>query len=678
MKKSIFILVLLLCLVTSCEKEQKYTITFDFGYKTITEEFNANDSVKFPTTDNEFASVEYWTVNGEKIESYVANSNATLKAVYNETKVIEFVKQYIQNSINEDTKEGVFVKINLPTEYKGALITWKSTNEKVINSTTGLVNRLEYTTVCTLTANISYNGISENVKYKITVQKLDPIVVLTSVMDAYTFDSEVINGKVNLKTDFATLNSPIECVWESLNERFINSYGEIVLYSDVEEEVELKLSLILDGETLSKTFTVVIPALTSEELLALAIKKANIETFVTSDKAYLPTEFEYEYVGTWTSSNPSVLGHDGTVYLTENHETVNMELKLQKIGSEEFTIMNYEFDVHVRSVLPIAHANEFNVNNMVNCEIENNRLVLSNGQVEGSYESDVIETIDYEVAVASWAAISSKNATVELLVKVRVNGVWSEYISYCPGGWGLGLQNKCYDKSLSTVKLVTDELKIQNNQSADAVMFKVILRRTTANYESPKLSLVAFALTSNSYVGPTYSLEDLPSYVKHDVVKLNQNKVPSIGNIICSATSSTMLLKYKGMDFFEFDSEYEHRYIAGLVKDYGNNIYGNWVYNTVGMSAFGFNSYVARLYSVAELCHHLATIGPVACSMKGQMTSDQKDYYTAGHLICIIGYTYENGKLTLISNDPNVPSVECLYSEEVFTNTWRNIIYVIE
>ena len=143
MKKSIFILVLLLCLISSCKKNQKYTITFDLGYKTITEEYNVNDSVKFPTTDNEFAAVEYWTANGYKIESYVANSNVTLKAVYNETKVIEFVKQYIQNSINKDTKEGVFEKINLPTEYKGALITWKSTNEKVINSSTGAVNRLE-------------------------------------------------------------------------------------------------------------------------------------------------------------------------------------------------------------------------------------------------------------------------------------------------------------------------------------------------------------------------------------------------------------------------------------------------------------------------------------------------------------------------------------------------------
>ena len=96
------------------------------------------------------------------------------------------------------------------------------------------------------------------------------------------------------------------------------------------------------------------------------------------------------------------------------------------------------------------------------------------------------------------------------------------------------------------------------------------------------------------------------------------------------------------------------------------------------MGAFGFNAYVARFYSVAELCHHIATVGPVACSMKGQMTSDKKDYYTAGHLITIIGYEYKDGVLTLISNDPNVSEVECRYSESVFTATWRNISYIIE
>ena len=96
------------------------------------------------------------------------------------------------------------------------------------------------------------------------------------------------------------------------------------------------------------------------------------------------------------------------------------------------------------------------------------------------------------------------------------------------------------------------------------------------------------------------------------------------------------------------------------------------------MGGYGLNSYVARMYSIEELLYHLAYVGPVSLSMKGQMTSNLKDYYTAGHLIVVTGYKYVDGKLIILSNDPNVPDVACEYTEEVIKNTWRNIAYVIE
>ena len=178
----------------------------------------------------------------------------------------------------------------------------------------------------------------------------------------------------------------------------------------------------------------------------------------------------------------------------------------------------------------------------------------------------------------------------------------------------------------------------------------------------------------------TYNVDltGIPSETIYDVPKLYQGAVPQIGNSICSPTTSTMLLKYKGEDFSEFD-EYEHRYIALKFKDYGNNIFGNWVYNTVGISSFGYNAYVARMYSIEELVKHLTTGGPVGLSVKGQMTSNEKDYYTAGHLIVCVGYRYdENGNLFLVCNDPNVPNVLCEYTEYVMENTWRNIAYIVE
>ena len=451
------------------------------------------------------------------------------------------------------------------------------------------------------------------------------------------------------------------------------------MYFDCTKNVELTLTITLREASASKTFNVELPVMDYSELVELAIQSANIDTYVTSSHVSLPTKFEYNLTGDWESSDTSIIDNQGNVLVSNNtYKEVTMTLTLYKENNVEVKKMTYTFKVHNKAHLPIIHAADFVVENMNKVKIENNRLVLAANETYGEYESEIIDVISFNNLVPSWSAVTSKEATVEFLVKARVNGSWSKYISYCSGGWGLGLQNKSYDTSDSLVKLSTDEFMILNSKSADAVQFKLILRRSSANVESPKVSLVALALKGTNYSAPTYDLNTLPSYVKHDVPKLYQGAVPTIGGSICSPTSSTMLLKYKGMNFSEFDSQHEHRYIAGLARDYGNAIYGNWVYNTVTMGAYGFNSYVARFYSVEELCHHIATVGPVACSMKGQMTSDMKDYYTAGHLITIIGFEYKDGVLTLISNDPNVPSVECRYSRTVFTNTWRNISYVIE
>ena len=85
------------------------------------------------------------------------------------------------------------------------------------------------------------------------------------------------------------------------------------------------------------------------------------------------------------------------------------------------------------------------------------------------------------------------------------------------------------------------------------------------------------------------------------------------------------------------------------------------------------------MYSLDELIRHLNDVGPVSLSMKGQMTSDKKNYYTNGHLIVITGYYYDNeGNLFFYSNDPNVPEVDCVYTASVIRQTWRMIAYIIE
>jgi hypothetical protein len=115
------------------------------------------------------------------------------------------------------------------------------------------------------------------------------------------------------------------------------------------------------------------------------------------------------------------------------------------------------------------------------------------------------------------------------------------------------------------------------------------------------------------------------------------------------------------------------------VKEYNSGIYGNWVYNTVGMSAFDEVSYVKRMYSYQELIHHLATVGPIAASVKGTMIGELvKTWTTSGHLIVIRGYRWEGSQLYILANDPNLSSVYEEYKVENFMNVWRNVAYIIE
>jgi hypothetical protein len=132
-----------------------------------------------------------------------------------------------------------------------------------------------------------------------------------------------------------------------------------------------------------------------------------------------------------------------------------------------------------------------------------------------------------------------------------------------------------------------------------------------------------------------------------------------------------MLLLYKG---HQIDGTYPHQNIAQLFMDYGNNIYGNWVYNTVGMSAFGEKSYVKRIYSFEELQYHLVNVGPVALSIKGSTGR----YTTNGHLLVVKGYDMSNGKRVVICNDPNLPEVTYEYDLNTFLSFTRNVIYVVE
>ncbi len=322
--------------------------------------------------------------------------------------------------------------------------------------------------------------------------------------------------------------------------------------------------------------------------------------------------------------------------------------------------------------------------NLIDCQLKENikfldkAIVLDDCTKEGFLESKEINIEKVDNLVCSWVALTDKNRTVEVMVKVRVNGKWSKYLTY--GAWGLGRENYYYDDEDSDVRIYVDEVLLKDGKKADAIQYKVILR--SENGESPVLKNVCIMLHPEK-IEYQNVCNDLPSVVEYNVPRLNQNIVPVIGHEMCSATTTAMLLKFYGFDFKEYDEEFEHRYVASLVADPGHNnpTYGNWVFNTAVIGAFGLKGYVARMANWDELKYHLAKVGPIGASIKG----DTGVYKTGGHLLVVTGYKEEDGKTYVICNDPNINSrfgeglfVRYEYPLDVFMNFWRNVAYIVK
>ncbi|MFR7880676.1 MAG: hypothetical protein ACLU5J_03760 [Christensenellales bacterium] len=93
----------------------------------------------------------------------------------------------------------------------------------------------------------------------------------------------------------------------------------------------------------------------------------------------------------------------------------------------DLKLAKYEPDVKNHQI--IEYAKDFDINTQENLSISNDGLVLADDTVTATYYSKEINTLGFTSLVGSWSAISSTDATCELKISVKVDDVWSEYIT---------------------------------------------------------------------------------------------------------------------------------------------------------------------------------------------------------------------------------------------------------
>lgn len=493
-----------------------------------------------------------------------------------------------------------------------------------------------------------------------------------------------IPTETNKDIDLPLNVGDIELQWTTSNRRLLTDEGKIS-YTETDKNVTLGLVLVLENDYVEylydKSFVITIKPYDAILCIEKAYSEIEIESNVVNNLS-LNTEFSYGVTGKWTSSNEKVLTSVGMVNPGGEDVKVTLTLELSCRGESR----TYTYDCLVLKIdlsgcdeyYPyhnlVDRVRDFKQENLNNLEYnKDGKIVLKDGAIEGSYESKVFKIHSFTSVVGSYSCVSNENATGELMISIRINGSWSKYFTY--GVYGLGRNNLYYDSSDAIAEISTDEINVLNDKTADAIKYKFIMRRTSAEENSPILSLVAMAFKIPNYV---YSVDvsNLPKEKDNELPRLYQYAVPEIGGSICSATTTTMLLKWKGFDFTDKGYAYEHEYMANMVADRGHNnpTYGNWSYNMITAGAFGVDAYVVRTYSWDEAKYLLNTIGPIGTNVRGYFGS----YNTNGHLVVLRGYRETASGTICIFNDPAVKNVYVELPLETFLNCWRGVSYIIE
>ena len=244
-----------------------------------------------------------------------------------------------------DSAETVTQKLTLPTNVDGVTVTWTSSHPAVVG-TDGNVNRPDADTQVTLTAMLTKNAAKESKVFTVTVPKKP------NLSDPDTRAVETAKGKLDIGyasgdsasqvTQKLTLPTNVDGVtvtWASSHPAVVGTDGT-VSRPDADTQVTLTAMLTKNAAKTKKALVVTVIRDMDKAAVAAAKTKLNIG-YAAGDSAAkvtqnltLPTNVDGVTV-TWTSSNPAVVGTDGTVSRPDADAKVMLTAMLTKNAAHE-------------------------------------------------------------------------------------------------------------------------------------------------------------------------------------------------------------------------------------------------------------------------------------------------------------------------------------------------------
>lgn len=312
---------------------------------------------------------------------------------------------------------------------------------------------------------------------------------------------------------------------------------------------------------------------------------------------------------------------------------------------------------------------------------------------DGTYISTVQKTLPFKEMMLTCNIDSPEGTSVKMDGQIMVDGKWSKWISW--GTWCPSLKKGSSDMETEDELAVidTDILSVKGEgKTSTAVRYRLTLS-TEDSSKTPSVRLVAVSIRNKDNSIPVVYTEENIDYSNFEkdleVPAFSQYKrQPSISDSICSPTSVSMVLNYHGVDILPEECAW------GAFDNVGF-MFGNWVFNSIFPSTYGFTSYAAFLNSIDDLKREISKGFPVVCSVRYRrkpstsastssndlpVISNAPILQTTGHLVTVCGFTHEDGKEYVIVNDPagaKDDEVRLKYLADEFEKAWVGVSYII-
>lgn len=247
-------------------------------------------------------------------------------------------------------------------------------------------------------------------------------------------------------------------------------------------------------------------------------------------------------------------------------------------------------------------------------------------------------------AISSWNISDPQGVSFELDLRAEVSGEWTKW--YRMGTWSI-------DGKAAKRTSIGGQEDVNGTVDTDTLVLykpgsRVQVRIETNHFDRLKLAVVSLSNPNQSFLEPAPDKSVWGTVLP--VFKRYQDRYPN-GGVICSATSTSMLLRYWSDKLNRPKLDHDVPAVASSVYDTAWKGTGNWSFNMAFPGSFpGMTSYVTRLGSIADLEQWIKAGVPVACSVSYYLLLGRgKKGADDGHLVVLVGFDKDGNP---IFNDP--------------------------